>query len=303
MSVVLRRLYPGLRISQGGVHAVALCRRRKMHHLRAARGLSFDTAVVVPSRREPNVKRPDAFVEALTDVLCPITGREDRIALSLPDASGHILLTQLDTPFKSREEGRDILCWQLKKNLPGEWKDIHLDFQVLRREDSGRQQILAAMIDRAVLSQYEELVIRAGFHAAQVGFHSLNLYAYYRSRLEMGGDFVLIGLEGAMLSVEIFQDGVPVFYRVRSIIEDADQVFQELNRSLSGVRSAQRGRVFLHSDWIKKDALSQVLKALFDKEPVMLDPQFSRMVEPEHQRQFTGDAKLVSAIGAAERMM
>jgi hypothetical protein len=61
--------------------------------------------------------------------------------------------------------------------------------------------------------------------------------------------------------------------------------------------------VFLHSDWTEKDSLSQVLKALFDKEPVVLDPQLSRMVEPEHQQQFTADAKLVSAIGAAERMM
>ncbi len=300
---MLRRLYPGLRISQEGVHAVALCRRRKVHHLRAARGLGLDAGVVVPSRREPNVKRPDVFVEALADVLGPLTGREDRIALSLPDASGHIVLTQLDSPFKNREEGRDILRWQLRKNLPGEWKDIHLDFQVLRREESGRQQILAAMIDRSVLDQYEELVVRAGFHAAQVGFHSLDLYAYYRSRLEMGGDFVLIGVEGATLNVGIFQDGVPVFYRVRSIIEDADQVFQELNRSLSGMRSAQRSKVFLHSDWTEKDVLSQVLTALFDKEPVMLDPQFSRMVEPEHQLQFAADAKLASAIGAAERMM
>ncbi|MGE4345004.1 MAG: type IV pilus biogenesis protein PilM [Geoalkalibacter sp.] len=303
MSVVLRRLYPGLRISQDAVHAVVLCRRKKLHHLRAARGLSFDTGVVVPSRRELNIKRPDAFVEALTNVLCPITGHEDRIALSLPDASGHIVLTQLDSPSKSREEGRDILRWQLRKNLPGEWKDIHLDFQVLRREDSGRQQVLTAIIDRAVLNQYEELVIRAGFHAVQVGFHSLDLYAYYRSRLEMGGDFVFIGIEGATLTIEIFQDGVPVFYRVRSFIEDADQVFQELNRSLSGMRSAQRGKVFLHSDWTGKDALSQVLASLFDTDPVVLDPQFSRMVDPEYQQQFAADAKLASAIGAAERMM
>lgn len=304
---MLQRRYLGLRIAPQGLQAVALRRRGKPCFLCAARGFTFSSEVLAPSLRELNVKQPEKFVDALREVVAPLAGREDRIALSLPDSCGHIILTELDSPYKTQEEGRDILRWQLKKNLPGEWNDIHLDFQVLRRDDSGRQQVLVALIDRAVLEQYEELTIQAGFHASQVGFHSLDLYDYYRPRLDMGGDFTLIGLEGRTLSVEIFQDAVPVFHRVRSIVEEAEQVFQELNRSLAGARSissvALRGAVFLHTDWTDTDALKQVLTALFEQKPQMLNPHLSRMVLPEHQTQAPGETKLVAAIGAAERMM
>ncbi len=79
---------------------------------------------------------------------------------------------------------------------------ISLDYQVLDKRDDGRQSCIVAAIALPVLEQYEDLVNEANRHAIQIDFHSLNLYNYYRPRLDLGDEFILVGLEHGLLSIQ-----------------------------------------------------------------------------------------------------
>ncbi|WP_305046724.1 type IV pilus biogenesis protein PilM [Geoalkalibacter sp.] len=304
---MLRRTYLGLSLNEAHIQAVALHRQGKGVQLQAARTFGLKPGAINPALREVNLSNPQEMAESIAEVLHPLAGREDRLALSLPDQAGRVILTEIESPFKTKQEGIDILRWQLKKSLPSELSDICLDFHVLSRSDTGRMRVVTSIMERGVLDQYQDVVERAGFHALLIDFHSFNLYNYYRTRLDMGEDFVFIGLEGRVLSLEIFQGRGLVFHRVRDIAEDADLVFQELNRSLVGFQGGQaalrRSAVYLHCDWKDAGTVREALTALFDKEPQLLDPHFERLMSLAAQGAGRPGPSMVAAVGAGERLL
>ncbi len=304
---VIRRTYLGLDIRPDGLYAVSLRRQGKGASLSAGRTLSLAEGILGSSVREPNIVNLKGFIEAVREVLDPLAGNEDRIALSLPDQVGRVLLPEVETAFKSKEEGIEVLKWQLKSSLPGEAKNIQMDYQVLEKTETGRYRLAVSLMVKSVLQQYEELLAEAGYNAALVDFHSFNLYNYYRSRLDSGEDCILVGVEGASLSLQYFQGRLPVFHRTKKIAIDPAKVFQEINLSFAGFRESQLGfqrvPVFLHTDWKPRDSLIEALTAAFEREAVLLDPRLDRMAAAPLNLSAGSELEIVAAVGVAERLL
>ncbi len=305
---MLRRTYLGVDITADSLRAVALRRGPRGHSLLGARVRSFEEALIASSVREPNILQPELFVARLQELLKPLAGREDRIALSVADVSGHVLLTEVETPFKTRAEGIEILKWQLRNELPGDLADIQLDYQLLGRTESGRQRLIVALMDRRVLDQYQDLVAEAGYHAVTIGFHSFNLYNFYRPRHDMGEDFVFVGVEDGFLNFKVFQEKALVYHRFRHVGEDAARVFRELNRSLAGFPGSplalRRTGIFLHCSWSDPADVREATSSVFEKEPFCLNPHLEHLSEsPSPELDQQQGLVLTAALGAAEQMM
>jgi type IV pilus assembly protein PilM len=305
---VILRTYPALDITPGELRGVALHRKGRGVSLDGGRVISLKKEDLTLSIREPNILEPRRFVEAIGEVLNPLAAGEERISLSLPDGIGRILLTETETAFKSKKEGVDILKWQLKTSLPGDPKDVRLDYQVLKKSDSGRYTLAVALIASRVLNQYEELLSEAGYHAAVIDFHSLHVYNYYRPRLDLGEDFILVGVEGGGLSIQFFEGGVLVFHRAREVQTSPVRVFQELSRSVVGCHEKfpgfRRATLFLHSDWPDRQPLVDALRSVFERdEVVQLEPHLERLAAPSLEVKSGSLGSLVAAVGAAERML
>jgi len=305
---VIRRTYPALDVTSGELRSVALHRKGRGVSLVGGRVFSLSKGVLAPSLREPNIVEPRRFVEAVNEVLGPLAGGEERVALSLPDGIGRVLLTETESAFKSKKEGVDILKWQLKSSFPGDPKEVQLDYQVLKKSDTGRYTLAVAVIARAVLQQYEELLGEAGYHAAIVDFRSLHVYNYYRPRLDLGEDFIFVGVEGGSLSIQFFQGRVLVFHRAREVQSSPVRVFQELSRSVVGCHESfpgfRRATLFLHSDWPELAPLVDVVRSAFERdEVVQLESHLERLAAPSLQVMPGRLRSLVAAVGAAERML
>jgi type IV pilus assembly protein PilM len=304
---VIRRTYLGLDIRARELRAVSLRRRGRGSSLTGGRVLSLADGVVTPSFRELNILDLRPFVEGLHEVLGPLAGPEDRISLCLPEPAGRVLLTEVETAFKSKEEGLEVLKWQLKSSLPLDPKDVQLDYQVLEKNDAGRYRLVVTFVARKVLEQYEEVLAEAGYNATVVDFPSLNLYNYYRPRLDLGENFVLAGIEGGSLSLQYFQSRLLCFHRTREVEASPAQVFRELNRSLVGCRENftgfRRAAVFVHCDWRELEPVLEALRSVFEREVVMLDPHLERLATASLELPPWQGRSLAAAVGAAERLM
>lgn len=299
------RTYLGLDISATELRGVALRRRRRTPVLTDGRLLTIPDGLLRPSLTEPNITTPRLFVEALREILDPLAGGEERLALLLPEGSGRIVLTDAEGLFRSRQEGIEILKWQMKKSLPATVRDLHLDFQVVQKQENGRCRVAVSLMVGSVLEQYQEALSTAGYRAEVVDFHSLNLYNYYRPRLDLGDDFLLVGLERGALSVQLFQGRALTFHRVRQIDMRAEVVFQELNRALAGCQALsgfRRTAVYLHSDWTTLAPISEMLGSIFEQEVVCLQPQLERLTDGAVWTALP-PATLAAAVGVTERMM
>jgi type IV pilus assembly protein PilM len=259
-----------------------------------------------PSSRLPNVTDLRRFVDALRKVLDPLATREERIALSLPDRAGRIYLLDAEAPFKSHQEGIDILKWRLKGNLPAAPQAVQLDYQILERREDGRLRCVVAAIAKPVLEQYEELVVAAGRHAVQIEFHSQSLFNYYRPRLDLGEEFLLIAVERDLLVLMYVFGRALVYLRVREIAPEPELLFRELSRTLAEATASHsavsRCPVFTHLDPDLGEPVRELLTATTEREVRILDPQLKR---------FAGGATfglppggtILAALGAAERLI
>lgn len=305
---MLHRTYLGLEIRQHALRAVAVQRRSKNVALVGGQVLALPEAVLQPGFKVPNVSQPEQFVAALQELLGPLAKRDNRIAVALPDSAGQLFLLDLETPFKNRAEGIELLRWRLKDKLPALSSRVALDFQVLEEKESGHKRILAAVINPEVLSQYESLFEQAGYAATIIDFHSLALYNAYRTKIDLGRDFILIGVDGCQLSILVFVNQVLNFCRVRVINQEPSKIFQELSRSLVNYRNTQpafsRMAVYLHSDWQDQDGLFAAVTSAFDQDVQWLVSPVSKLMNG-HQLAFTGAeaSGMATALGVAERMI
>lgn len=298
-----RRTFLGLDLAAHSFRAVALQRQGREHDLTGARVLEPAAEVIRFSSRELNILDRFRFVSQLREVLTPLAAQEERLALSLPDAVGRTLLTEVETAFKTRQEGIEILKWQLKNSLPGEPTQTRIDYQPVGQTDAGKHRIMVAAVRSDILEEYEDAIEEAGFGAAQIDFHAFSLYNFYRHRFNIDDTFILVSIDGASFSLHFNISGQPVYFRSKVITRDVESVFQELSRTLVPVTTSfpvvKKAAVFMHTDWEERSDLQEALQGCFGKEVQVLDMYRLSWDRVEHGQ----PQLLAAAIGAAERLM
>lgn len=300
--MILKRTYLGLEIQNRELRAVTVRRQGKGIQAVAANRFDMPADWLRPGFSSPNISAPEQFVAALKQLLETLAGRDKRIAVALPDQTGSLLLLELETPFKNRREGLDIIRWQLKDQLPGKNR-LALDYQILEEQESGAKKVLVAALSQDVLEHYEALIEQAGYAATAIDFHSSALYSAYRAKIDFGRDFVLVGMDGGQLTMLVVCNQIPVFYRGRHVDHDPQRLFQELNRSLVACRKEQthlsRLPVYLHLD-PDDEEIAVVIRAAFDREINLLQPP---LVLPAGQWPADRAGSLAAALGMAERLI
>jgi len=302
----MSRFYVGVDVQPTGLFFAVLQRNRPQTRLVGLRFESLE-GVLEASSRKPNIRDARRFVEGLRRGVDSLAGQEERIALSLPDRAGRIYLTEVDAPFKTQDEGVEVLKWHLKANLPAAPAQVQLDYQVLDKREDGRQRCIVAALAHPVLEQYEDLVNEAGRHAVQIDFHSLNLYNYYRPRLDLGDEFILVSLEQGMLGIQYVLGHNLCYQRVREFKLNPERAFREINRTLveayESFPSMKRCAVFAHVDPGLSTEIDKLLSSAFEREVKCLDPALKRFSGEGRTGGLQPVGPVVAALGAAERMM
>ncbi len=303
---MIYRNYLGLDIQPQAMRAVALRRHGKATTLSGGRLLGLDEGVLLPSFRNPNIKDVNRFIDGLHEILDPLAAKEERLSLALPEQSGILLLADIESVLKSKAEGIEVLKWQLREKLPDD-VDLQIDYQILARDETGRQKVLVAAMSVDVLRQYEEVIIQAGYGAELIGFRSMALYNYYRSRFDTDESFVLLSVEDDALNFQYYLNNRLTFHRSRVAGNEVSDIHREINRSLAGEKEKMTGinraSVYLHTNREDSTDLCQALGSLFDNEPQLLKPALEKMsMEPLTLTDRQAHS-LVTAVGAAERLI
>jgi type IV pilus assembly protein PilM len=305
---VFGRNFIGLEVRHQGLRAVSLKHRRRRREFVGGQTLEFSEGVVFPQARGLNVLDPQLFIAGVKEVLIPLARREERVALCLPDATGHVFLLDIDTPFNNRQQGFDLIRWQLKEKLPDDFRSIELDYQVLGEGESGSRRVLVSVINSGIRNQYEELLQAAGYSVSLIDYQSLQIYNCYRSKVDLGSDFIFVSLHEQQMSILTVQNGILDFHRAKSGMIDAETVFREINRSLVSYRSGHsvysRSTLFLQSDWVDQIQLNDAVAAAFDRTIQNLPSPFTTLSGQENLiLSGTEAAGMAAAIGVAESLM
>jgi type IV pilus assembly protein PilM len=269
----------GLELASDGLK-FALVAGGKAPRLDAGLVAPFPAGTLQLSRREANVTNPQAFIAQVREVYLRLLTPVKTVSVSLPDATGRVVLLDLESRFKNREEGLDIIRWKLKKSLPFDISTVHLDYQTLQVKENGSVSLLVSLISRAVVTQYEDLILEAGLQPKFLDFTSFNLYRLFAPRLEMSENGAFVTFYGGAMTVLIFIGGVLTFYRTKETVGEAQNLYREVNSSFLVYNDRHPGQavseVFCMAGASDAEAFRSLVAEASGLEPVLLD--MDRMV-------------------------
>lgn len=305
----LRKPAVGLEIAHNGIKAVLLSGRRAMPVLDRFVMTSFHSETIKPSMRELNILNPELFITTVRESVNSLLTKQSRISVSLPDQSGRVLLLDLETPFKTKEEGKDLIRWKLKKTFPFPIQDAQIDFTLIEEKLTGELTVLVSCISSNILHQYEELLVQAGVAPFQIDFSSFNLFQLFAPRFILGELKAFLSWFGGVLSLFIFHDGKMCFCRTKEIYGDrmdVNRIYREINSSLLVYRDKNPGftlhEVYCFSTLEDSEAFATVVGESTNLEPTPLDiAKIVTLGEAKPDRYAL--VNLASAAGAAVRTL
>lgn len=262
--------------------------------------------ILKPTIKELNIVDPKQLGIAVRESYDRLQTGINRVSLSIPDSAGKVVMLEMDSPVKTKEEGVNQIKWKLKKNFPLDMNDVHLDFQELRKTESG-VMLLVAMVNRKVVAEYEELLLGQGLEPAMIDFSIFNIYRLFAPRLEIEEDFAfLIAFRGS-LAVLIFQDGTFDFYRCKQLStaqNDPVRLFRELNSSLLVYGDGKGGwkpqKIFYISPSEERTMFRSIIVEATGVEPFLVDSD--TLITASRQKiDRPALYALVAALGAATR--
>jgi len=269
----------GMEITQHGVKMALVGGNKSRPKLLAQEIAEFPAGTIRLVHREPNVIEPAFFVRQINEAYLKLLNRTNLVSVSLPDSCGRVTLLDLETRFKSRDEGRDVIRWKLKKSLPFDVSNIHLDYQILREKENGEISVLVAIIARQVVSQYEDLLMEAGIKPNRIDFTTFNLYRLFSPRIDMGESSLFVAYHEGVLSILAFHQGVLEFYRAKELADhdpDMNRVFMETSSSLLFYRDKNPGREFREAFCLAPNGNGELFRTVIAEacgiEPFMLSP-------------------------------
>jgi type IV pilus assembly protein PilM len=269
----------------------------------------FPPETVRVSFKEPNIINPEVFVKLVKESHLRLATSEKRVSLSLPDATGRVLVMDMETRFKNRAEGIDLIRWKLKKNFPLDISDVYLDYQILQYRETGEISVLVGLISTQVVSQYEELLQEAGLKPNRIDFSTLNVYRLLADRCDLSEQTAFITWFRGTVGVMVFANGVLDFYRHKEIVgavSEPNRLFREVNSSLLVYHDKRAGqplqKVFYASSPDDRAVMQRVVSEAVGLEPLYLDidPIMHRSREKVDSQTF---GKLLVALAAATRNM
>lgn len=298
----------GLEISSDGAKMALIGVKRNQPELKAYGVAPFPAGVVRVSPKEVNVQNPATFVATVREMYLKLLTPEKRVSVSLPDASGRVVLLDLETRFKNRDEGADIIRWKLKKTFPYDISEAHLDYQVVEETETGEISLLVSFIAKPVVHQYEELLVEAGLEPNRIDFTTFNLYRLFAQRLELAENSVVITCYGEVTSMLVFYGGALKFYRAKEMpggLQEPNRLFRELNSSFLVFREKYPDHApteaFCISSGDEGEALCAIVAEATGLAPVLLEGE--RVVAHENTNAIDGKIlrTLTASLGAATR--
>lgn len=233
--MLFRKQSIGVEINPKGVAFVALSGTASSPKLERVAAAPFAIGTLRISLRESNIIEPQVFINTLKSAHNLLLTKIKRLNITLPDTVGRVMILDMEGRFKSRTEALDMIRWKLKKNLPFDVADTHLDYQQITTRENGDMALLVALVSKNVISQYEECIVASGFTPWQIDFNSFNLHRVFAPRLEQFEEIAIISFFDSILSIMVCFDGILQFQRVKDLSGSLgvdSRVFMEINSSL-----------------------------------------------------------------------
>lgn len=184
--------------------------------------------------------------------LFEMTGtKPGKVSLVLPDSLAKISLLNLPDRIGSRKQLDEVVRFKLRRSVPFRLEEAVISYQILPAEGRG-MSILVTLMQRAVVEQYEKILMEVGARPGLVDLCTPNLLNLCRPALveacARGADAALLNCTPAYFSLVILRNGNLIFFRSKSVAQAEGEpaaggaLFREVSNSLAYYEEKLDGR-------------------------------------------------------------
>jgi len=173
-----------------------------------------------------------AVVEALQKVFHDAKIRQKECALSVSGQS--VIIRKITVPMMTEAELEEQIQWEAEQHIPFDIKDVHVDYQVLRRRaEASQMDLLLVAAKRDQIEEYAQLARNAKLKPIVCdidAFTVQNLFEYSRT-LPQDQTIALINVGASLSSLNIIANGVSAF--TREIANGGNGITEEIQKQLN----------------------------------------------------------------------
>ena len=173
-----------------------------------------------------------AVIEALQKVFHDAKIRQKECALSVSGQS--VIIRKITVPMMTEAELEEQIQWEAEQHIPFDIKDVHVDYQVLRRRaEASQMDLLLVAAKRDQIEEYAQLARNAKLKPMVCdidAFTVQNLFEYSRT-LPQDQTIALINVGASLSSLNIIANGVSAF--TREIANGGNGITEEIQKQLN----------------------------------------------------------------------
>ena len=175
---------------------------------------SIPRGLLVPSLTKPNVSSVKDLVTIIRSALDEGRIKAGRISLAIPDTSVRITILSLDKLPSKYDEKIAFLKWKLKKSIPYNIENSHLNF-VEQETDRDQNIVITVSIHQDVLREFEEVFENLEINVGLIMPSTFAAYELFvrQDQKNAQNSVLFVRAKSSSMSSMIIQGGVIVFYQ------------------------------------------------------------------------------------------
>ncbi|MDC0747768.1 type IV pilus assembly protein PilM [Polyangium mundeleinium] len=199
------------------------------------KGLSLVRAGYCPlppqSIVDGHVMNASAIVAAVGRALADAKIKQREVALSISGQA--VIIRKITVPLMTQNELDEQIQWEAEQHIPFDIKDVHVDYEVLRRRpEAGQMDLLLVAAKREEVSDYLEVARQAKLKPLVLdidAFTVQNLFEYGRG-IPADQTFAIINVGASLTSINIVSRGASSF--TRDIPNAGNYVTEQIQKQL-----------------------------------------------------------------------
>lgn len=178
-----------------------------------------------------HVMNSQAIVDALGRAFASAKIRQRDIALSISGQA--VIIRKITVPLMTPAELDDQIHWEAEQHIPFDIKDVHIDYEVIRRRpEAGQMDLLLVAAKRDEISDYTQIARSARLKPLVVDIDAFTVQNLFEMSRGIPPDqtFAIINVGASLASINIISRGASAF--TRDIANGGNYITEHIQRHL-----------------------------------------------------------------------
>jgi type IV pilus assembly protein PilM len=213
-----------------GTSSIKVC---LLKETRKGYGLSRLGFVPLPPQTvvDGHVMNAQAVVDALSRVFAEAKIKQKEIALGVHGQA--VIIRKITVPLMSLAELDEQIQWEAEQHIPFDIKDVHVDYEILRRRpEAGQMDLLLVAAKRDDINDYTEIAKRAKLRPVVVDIDAFTVQNVFEANRGIPQDqaFAIINVGASLASINIVSRGVSAF--TRDVSSGGNHITEQIQKQL-----------------------------------------------------------------------